>query len=422
MRELRSGSGLAILTTKQIEAGSEEIEFEVETSQGQSTMWKRYLVQLGDVPVTYKCSAPRGGAVEADTFLVVIGFPKKYCHPDAWKTAMTRPKSATAYWLKKLGAEPVDFLPPRSGRIDGVEVVARVQKDNFEKVLRGSGEFGVFSRSFFVKGDARVYKDVPLPVEFDLQAALRKAKAVGPSILGGCLAGKGSLIAYEGVRLRECRWPGLLRGGCQVGLAQSKHPSGQGRPGVPSFGQRCRLPTADCNTIFGCSLIRPAEPRKRQRAQVMVWSKPGKTTVESQKVARSWASVVSAGRRGRAATGTHGVGTVDCDNCRTARGPAAFPPNRSHGDEKSRQRGRRVRRQRWRERGNQTGRYCASNDLLVKAAAKPSLTTKKNRQHFSENCTSFLANTCEMFTVHHERSEQKRTAKLPKATKTRLEA
>ena len=181
MRELRSGSGLAILTTKQIEAGSEEIEFEVKTSQGQSTMWKRCLVQLGDVPVTYKCSAPRGGAVEADTSLLVVGFPKKYCHSDAWKTAMTRPKSATAYW------EPVDFLPPRSprlGGIDGVEVVGRVQKDNVEKVLCGSGEFGVFSRPFFVKGDARVYKDVPLPVEIDLQAALRKAKAVGPSILG----------------------------------------------------------------------------------------------------------------------------------------------------------------------------------------------------------------------------------------------
>ena len=77
MRELRSGSGLAILTTKQIDAGSEEIEFKVKTSQGQSTMWERHLVQLGDVPVTYKCSAPRGGAVEADTSLAVIGFQKK---------------------------------------------------------------------------------------------------------------------------------------------------------------------------------------------------------------------------------------------------------------------------------------------------------------------------------------------------------
>ena len=34
---------------------------------------------------------------------------------------------------------------------------------------------------------------------------------------------------------------------------------------------------------FGCSLTWPAEPRKRQNAQVLVWLKPGKTTAESQK-------------------------------------------------------------------------------------------------------------------------------------------
>ena len=143
--------------------------------------------------------------MEADTSLVVIGFHKKYCHPDVWKTATTRPKSATAHWLKKLGAEPVDFLPPRSGGTDGVEVVARVQKDNVEKVLRGSVEFGVFSRTFFVKGDARVYKDVPHSVEFDLQAAMRKAKAVGPSILGVVLRGKNL-----GLRTKECDFESVV--------------------------------------------------------------------------------------------------------------------------------------------------------------------------------------------------------------------
>ena len=68
-------------------------------------------------------------------------------------------------------------------------------------------------------------------------------------------------------------------------------------------------------------------------------------------------AISSAGRRGRPTAGTHGVGTVDCDNCRTAWGPAGFPLNRSHGNEKRRQRGRRVRRTRrfllriWRKRG-----------------------------------------------------------------------
>ena len=178
--------------------------------------------------------------MEADTSLVVIGFHKKYCHPDAWKTATTRPKSATAYWLKKLGAEPVDFLPPRSGGTDGVEVVARCQKDNFEKVLRENGEFDVFSRPFFVKGDARVYKDVPLPVEFDLQAAMRKAKAVGPSILGVVLRGQGL-----GLRMKECDFESV------VGQVYSELESKR------FIGQRCRLPTEDCSTILGVRLSGP---------------------------------------------------------------------------------------------------------------------------------------------------------------------
>ena len=164
---------------------------------------------------------------------------------------MTRPKSATAHWLKKLGAEPVDISPPRSGGIDGVEVVARVQKDNFEKVLRGSGEFGVFSRPFFVKGDARVYKDAPLPVEFDLQAGSSEESEGGrPFHPRGCHAVKGSRIAYEGVRLREFRWPDLLRGGSQEvyrgKMEATNLPLSWSKAAVqtflPSFGQRCRSP------------------------------------------------------------------------------------------------------------------------------------------------------------------------------------
>ena len=87
--------------------------------------------------------------------------------------------------------EPVDFLPPRSGKRDGVEVIGRVQKECLEKVLRGSGEFGVFSRSFYARGEPRAYKDVQLPEGFDLQAALRKAKAIGPTIPGVTLRSKG---------------------------------------------------------------------------------------------------------------------------------------------------------------------------------------------------------------------------------------
>ena len=92
---------------------------------------------------------------------------------------------------QKLGVEPVDTFPPRFFGNERIEVVARVQMDSLEKVLRGSGEFGVFSRHFFVKGEPRVYKDVLLPDDSDLQAALRKSKSVGPSIHGVVLRGKG---------------------------------------------------------------------------------------------------------------------------------------------------------------------------------------------------------------------------------------
>ena len=44
--EWRSQKGLAFLTTKNI-FGAFEVELEVKTAQGQSAMWKRYLVQLG---------------------------------------------------------------------------------------------------------------------------------------------------------------------------------------------------------------------------------------------------------------------------------------------------------------------------------------------------------------------------------------
>ena len=46
IRELRLGRGLAILRTKDVKDGSEEVEFEIKTAQDQSTVWMRHLVQL----------------------------------------------------------------------------------------------------------------------------------------------------------------------------------------------------------------------------------------------------------------------------------------------------------------------------------------------------------------------------------------
>ena len=156
--------------------------------------------------------------MEAHTSLVVIGFHKKYCHPDAWKTATTRPLQHIG--SRNLVRSPGDFLAPRSGGTDGVEVVARVQKDNFEKLLRGSG----WPQIYLCRG---------------------------AKFLPG--------------------WPCTVEASFRAGKSRSAI-----RSAVPPHHRRLQHD-------FGCSLIRRAEPRKRQNAQVLMWSKPGKTTAESQK-------------------------------------------------------------------------------------------------------------------------------------------
>ena len=198
----------------------------------------------------------------------------------------------------------------RSGR--------KVQIDSLEKVLRGSGEFGVFSRPFFIKGELRVFKDVPLPDDFDFQASLREAKSVGPSIHGVVLRGKGF-----GLRKDECDFESVV--GQVYTEEDAKRFTGKrwevinlplswSNAVVQAFlaGWSCTVETSfrarktrsaivrsaeplrhhRLQHDFGCALIQPTEPRKRPRAQDLVWSKLGKTTDKSQKAARSWASVV----------------------------------------------------------------------------------------------------------------------------------
>ena len=164
----------------------------------------------------------------------------------------------------------MDFLPSRSGERDGVEVIVRVQKECLEKVLRGSGEFGVFSPPLLARGEPRTYKDVQLPKGFDLQACLRKAKAIGPTILG--VSGTGDsdcepkratsrkwLVRFTQQRkpggsweTGGCLFPGArqrCRRSCRVGLAWWRRLTEQGRRGAPLLGQQCLLSTTDCSTF-----------------------------------------------------------------------------------------------------------------------------------------------------------------------------
>ena len=154
--ELRSNQGLAFLTTEK-NVGAIPGTTGLHSCHVQMLSAKRW-ARGGRY-------STRGGRISANCTV----------NQTRGRRQMTRPKSAAAQWLGKFGVEPVDFLPPKFGEREGVEVIVRVQKDFLEKVLRGSGEFGVFSRPC-VRGEPRAHKDVQLPEGFDFQAALRKAK------------------------------------------------------------------------------------------------------------------------------------------------------------------------------------------------------------------------------------------------------
>ena len=90
-------------------------------------------------------------------------------------------------------------------------MVARVQRESFEKVLRGSGGVFVFSPARSTsKASHACTRTSRYQTGVDLQAALRKEKAVGSSILGVVLRLD---CVRERERLRERCWPDLHSGG-----------------------------------------------------------------------------------------------------------------------------------------------------------------------------------------------------------------
>ena len=104
--------------------------------------------------------------------------------------------------------EPIDFPPPRSGEREGVEVIARVQKDCFVKVLRGSGEFNVFSRPFYVRGVTCGQKR-PASRWVRRPGSFEERENDWTNHPGSRLAQQGTWIANQSERFREGGWTDL---------------------------------------------------------------------------------------------------------------------------------------------------------------------------------------------------------------------
>ena len=197
------------------------------TSQGLSTMWKRYLVQLGDVPVTYKCSAPRGGAVEADTSLVVIGFQQKVlpsrCVEDSHDpTEVSYRILAQEAWSGARGLLTTQIRRDRWCRSGGQGSERQLREGSSRK----RGVRCLRSPLLCQRRRSRA-QDCPTPGRIRPPGGSEEGEGGRSFHPRGCLAGNGFRIAHEGVRLRVCQ---LARS------SQRRNPGGlSGKDGRPQI-------------------------------------------------------------------------------------------------------------------------------------------------------------------------------------------
>ena len=179
VREMKCTGSMAILSTVNVDNLGVEIPASVKDMHGRPVQRKRYLIQLGTVPVTYTPTASRGGTVSCPgTGKIVVQFVEKHTISTFWSAALKNPKAAAAHWLRdRAKAEILELLPPTSRVESGtLQVVAIVSKASIPEILKMSGRDGLFARRFFQNDMVNPFeKIVPLPTGTTLDSALRIA-------------------------------------------------------------------------------------------------------------------------------------------------------------------------------------------------------------------------------------------------------
>ena len=230
---------------------------------------------------------------------------------------MTKQVVATAYWLKKIGAEPSGLLSAKIRRDrwcgSGGQGSERQLRDGSSRKRRVRC---LLSPLLCQRRRPRV-QGYPTPSRIRPPGAFYEGEGGRSFRPRGCLSGKGSRIALKGVRLRQRLFPGLLRGGIQdtyrrqagghkstsvveqsCGAGISARLALHSRSIFPSReDQECHHPVSGAASPPKTSgrLWVFAHPA-RGTTQTSKCAGPGvvktrKTTAESQKAAKSWASV-----------------------------------------------------------------------------------------------------------------------------------
>ena len=129
MAEMHSNGSLAVLAPISVNEKGTQISVLVQDRNGRMQSRRRFLQQLGDVPVQYQSTAPQGGFVkDGGTKQIVLSLSKQYTDKQGWEAAEPAPRVAARPWLQhRAGVEVLDVRPPpRIAGREELQVVAQI--------------------------------------------------------------------------------------------------------------------------------------------------------------------------------------------------------------------------------------------------------------------------------------------------------
>ena len=204
--ELKSEKALAILAPANINNVGEELHVMVEGAGGRWQVRRRFLFQLGAIPVTYMEDKPKR-EFKPDSVKVVLSISKSCTDADTWSHACKNATELTKQWLRQRAkVEFLDVRPPtrQAGVEDVLQIVVFVPASGFTILLRASGKDGVITRPFFESdADKNMYRCVPLDTGISVQAALRQADFLGDQAFGVIATSRGFGIRVKAESFEE---------------------------------------------------------------------------------------------------------------------------------------------------------------------------------------------------------------------------
>ena len=161
LAEVKAKVPCAVLCALQVSPSATEMKVLVTDGTGKEQVRKRFLHQLGPMPVVYNCSAVVGSEVAEKGVLVAVTLSARHSAEAKWTEALKRPKQLVASWLKEVAGveEPMAIGDPAISQGNVLTARVMVRTLDRDKCLRASGKGeGVFCRPWRTKGQMEVLR------------------------------------------------------------------------------------------------------------------------------------------------------------------------------------------------------------------------------------------------------------------------